>query len=83
MRHRQLTTAAARPSLQQAARTAGFRSVERVRVLVSGGRSVAEVTGVLHRYPQTVPVSMLTAIRLAAAGASLDIQSSDPGSARA
>jgi hypothetical protein len=81
MRHRQPTAAATRPSLQQAARRAGFRSVELVRVVVTGGRSEAEVTGVLHRYPQTVPVSMLTAARLAAAGASLRIQRSDAGGA--
>jgi len=60
-------------ALARAARAAGFRRVERVRILGTGTRARAEVTGVLHRYPQTVPVSMATATRLVAAGAPLEV----------
>lgn len=65
----------ARP-LRTAARGAGFRSVERVRVFAVAGRLGAEATGVLHRYPRTVPVSLATATRLAHAGARLSIDPS-------
>ncbi|MET0727587.1 MAG: hypothetical protein ABWZ76_04735 [Acidimicrobiales bacterium] len=71
MRHRQTATTLPRRSLQHPARDAGFRSVELVRVARGPGRTVAEVTGVLHRYPQTVRVSLATATRLVAAGAPL------------
>ncbi|HLT15317.1 MAG TPA: hypothetical protein VK007_01335 [Acidimicrobiales bacterium] len=68
MAHRSASVALAR-----AARSAGFRRVERVRIVRRDGRARAEVTGVLHRYPQTVPVSMATANRLVAAGAPLEV----------
>jgi hypothetical protein len=50
-----------------------FRRVELVRVTVAPGRVVAEVTGVLHRYPRTLRVSLATATELVAAGAPLRI----------
>lgn len=71
MHRRQPASTAAGASLQAAVRAAGFRSVQQVRVLTTGGRPVAEATGVLHRYPQTVRVSLATANRLARAGAPL------------
>ena len=57
------------PSLSVAAGAAGFQSVEVVRVVVDGTTAAATVTGVLHRYPRTVPVSLATARRLVTAGA--------------
>ena len=67
------TATASSPSLADVASTAGFRAVYSVRLVQRGGRTRAEATGVLHRYPQTVPVSLLTAGRLVAAGAPLDV----------
>lgn len=55
----------------------GLRRVEAVRVIVGGGRSVAEVTGVAHRYPQTFRVSLAAAARLAEAGVPLRVESRD------
>lgn len=52
---------------------AQFRRVELVRVTVAPGEVIAEVTGVLHRYPRTVRVSMATARELVAAGAPLRV----------
>jgi len=46
----------------------GFRRVEGVRVIVSGGRAVAEVTGITHRYPRTFRISLASAARLAGEG---------------
>jgi len=46
----------------------GFRRVEFVRVVVGEGRPYGEVSGVAHRYPRTVRVSVATAHRLAEAG---------------
>lgn len=74
MRRRTATLAGTSP-LPALARSLGFRSVELVRVTRRGGRITAEVTGVLHRCPQTVPVSLVTATRLAGAGAPLHIGS--------
>jgi len=70
-----------RPSPSQAAATAGLRRVERVRVLVSDGRAVADVTGVAHRYPYTFGVSLSTAARLADAGVPLLVER--PGESKA
>lgn len=60
-------------ALARAARAAGFSRIECVRIVRTGSASRAEVTGVLHRYPRTVPVSMATARRLVAAGAPMSI----------
>ena len=68
------TAAVSSPSLADVASTAGFKSVYSVRLVQRGGRTRAEATGILHRYPQTVPVSLLTAGRLVAAGAPLDVR---------
>jgi len=46
----------------------GFRRVEFVRVVVGEGRPYGEVSGVAHRYPRTIRVSVATANRLAEAG---------------
>jgi hypothetical protein len=46
----------------------GFRRVEEVRVIVTRGHAIAEVTGVTHRYPRTFRVSLASAARLANEG---------------
>jgi len=48
--------------------------VELVSIVTGGARPHASVTGVLHRYLQTVPVSLGTARRLAAAGAPVRVR---------
>ena len=52
----------------------GLRRVESVRVIVGGGRSTAEVTGIAHRYPQTFRVSLAAAAQLADAGVPLRVE---------
>lgn len=66
-------------SLAAVARALGFRSVELVTVTSGVGGTTAEVTGVLHRCPRTVPVSLAAATRLVGAGAPLQL---DGGSGR-
>lgn len=56
-----------------AAAALGFRRVERVRLIVGPTRTVAEATGVVHRYPRTVRIPLDAARRLVAAGAPLRI----------
>lgn len=63
-----------RPLLAAASRAAGFRHVDVVQLIVGGSALVAQATGVLHRYPQTVRISLATADRLVAAGAPVRIQ---------
>jgi hypothetical protein len=60
--------------LAAASRAAGFRHVDVVQLIVGGNALVAQATGVLHRYPQTVRISLATADRLVAAGAPVRIQ---------
>jgi len=55
----------------------GLRRVESVRVIVGGGRSVAEVTGIAHRYPQTFRVPLAAAVQLADAGVPLRVEHCD------
>jgi len=74
MRRRHARSAA--PLLSSAAHAHGFRTVEQVRVRTIDGRTTAEVTGILHRYPQTVPVSLATATDLVGAGAPLSVEHS-------
>jgi hypothetical protein len=62
-----------RPSLADVAASLGFRTVERVRVVVDTAGARAEATGIVHRYPRTVPISLAAATLLAAAGAPLRI----------
>jgi hypothetical protein len=50
-----------------------FRRVERVRLLVGDGPLRAEVCGIGHRFPTTVPVSVKLAIQLVEAGAPLTV----------
>lgn len=71
-------TSAAQPTLADAARAAGFRRIELVRLTVRGGRTTAQATGVVHRYPHTVAISLVTAQRLIAAGAPLRIDHHGP-----
>ena len=52
----------------------GLRRIEQVRVIIGRERTVAEVTGVAHRYPRTFRVSLTTAARLADAGVPLRIE---------
>ena len=55
--------------------TFGFRRVDRVHVRVDGaGAATADVTGILHRYPRTVPVPLRVAAELVLAGAPLDLE---------
>jgi hypothetical protein len=60
-------------SLSRVASSLGFRRIELVRILVRPTGATAVATGVVHRYPRTVPISMTDAGRLAAAGAPLRI----------
>lgn len=50
-----------------------FRRVERVRLIVDDGPLRAEVCGIGHRFPTTVPVSVKLAIQLVEAGAPLTV----------
>lgn len=51
-----------------ACRVAGFRRVERIEFVFSESGATAFATGVLHRYPRTMRVSLATANRLVVAG---------------
>jgi len=59
----------------------GFRRVERVRLVVGPTVTVAEATGVVHRYPRTVRIPIAAAGRLVAAGTPVHIEhaTSEPG----
>lgn len=57
----------------------GFHRVEEVRVIVGGGRAVAVVTGITHRYPHTCRVSLASAARLAREGVPLRMETSGRG----
>jgi hypothetical protein len=61
------------PPVSQLAAALGFRRIERVRVVVRAAGTTAEATGVVHRYPRTVQISLAAAARLIAAGAPLQI----------
>ena len=65
-------------SLASVAARCGFRRVHLVSVRSTGDRTLATVTGVLRRYPVTVPVSLATATRLAGAGAPLRVEHGGP-----
>ena len=52
----------------------GLRRLDHVRVIVGAGRPFAELTGVAHRHPRTVRVSLATANRLARAGVPLRLE---------
>jgi hypothetical protein len=56
-----------------ATRITGFRRVHGVHLRVVSGRVSARATGVLHRYPHTVPISLATARRLIASGVPLHV----------
>ena len=47
----------------------GFRRLDGIHLRIDGARTTAEVTGVAHRLPTTMRVSLRTANRLIAAGA--------------
>ena len=66
--HTTQPAATTRPSLGQVAHSIGFRHVQLVRVTVGPTRTTASATGVLHRYPLTVAISLATAGMLVAAG---------------
>jgi hypothetical protein len=66
-------SASTTPSLPDVAASLGFRNVELVRIVVDTDRTTASATGVVHRYPRTVPISLTAATSLAAAGARLRI----------
>lgn len=66
-------------SRTSAARLFGFRRVERVRIITSADRTIAEVTGVVHRYPRTIRVPLRTATRLVAAGLPVTVESLNDG----
>ncbi len=54
----------------------GFRRIEQVRVVVGGRGTVAEVTGITHRYPRTFRISLAAAARLANAGVPVRLERS-------
>jgi len=62
-----------RPSLADVAASLGFRTVERVQIVVRLNGTTAEATGIVHRYPRTVSISLTAATLLAAAGAPLKV----------
>lgn len=72
MRNR-LRTASGDRSLADVAASAGFRRIDHVRLILGRGPTVAEATGIVHRYPCTVPVSLATAGRLISAGAHMRV----------
>jgi hypothetical protein len=56
-------------------RTYGFRRVDRVHIAVDrAGHASADVTGILHRYPRTVPVPLSVANQLVLDGVPLDLE---------
>jgi hypothetical protein len=60
--------------------TYGFRRVDRVHIYVDrAGHASADVTGVLHRYPRTVPVPLRVANQLVLDGAPLDLEVAEDG----
>lgn len=61
------------PRLAGAAASAGFRTVDLVTLSTDGHHTVARASGVLHRYPRTVEISMSAAHTLVAAGAPLRV----------
>ena len=62
-----------RPSLATVAASFGFRRVDLVRIVVADDRTTASATGIVHRYPRTVSISVAAAEALAAAGARLRV----------
>jgi hypothetical protein len=50
-----------------------MRRLDGVRVTVADGHARAEVYGIGHRHPVTIPVSMALATRLVAQGAPVEI----------
>ncbi len=74
MNQRDHTGAGRPPSLAQVAGAVGFRRIELVRVNVGATRTTAQATGVAHRYPRTVAISLSTAGRLVAAGAPFQVR---------
>ena len=66
-------SASSTPSLPDVAASLGFRNVELVRIVVDADGASASATGIVHRYPRTVPISLTAATSLAAAGARLRI----------
>ena len=68
------TTAEAHVGRHRAPSGGGLRRVELVRVIVTPTRTTAEATGVLHRYPRTVAISLAAATRLVARGVPLRVE---------
>ena len=68
------TTHAPLPHTAGSTGALGLRRIEQVRVIVGPRRTVAEVTGIAHRYPRTFRVSLTTAAQLADAGVPLRIE---------
>ena len=55
-------------ALHRSVSALGFRRIEFVRLLVDEDGTTAEVTGITHRLPRTIRVSLHTAIALIDAG---------------
>jgi hypothetical protein len=55
-----------------------LRRVDGVRFVLGGDRLYAEVYGISHRRPATIPVSVSLAARLVAAGAPLSVRTERP-----
>jgi hypothetical protein len=62
------------PCQSDLAEALGFRSIESVVVTRGDRGTVADVIGVLHRYPRTVRVPLPVAARLVLAGAPVVVQ---------
>lgn len=60
----------------------GFRRIEFVRLIVDDECATAEVTGVAHRLPRTIPISLRTAHALIEAGVPSRIEARRPASDR-
>jgi hypothetical protein len=52
----------------------GLRRIDHVRVFIGSGRPTAQVFGVGHRFPRTLPVSLSVAARLGDAGVPVHIE---------
>jgi hypothetical protein len=60
----------------------GFRRLDGLHLRIDGTRTTAEVSGVAHRLPTTMRVSLRTANRLIAAGAPVHMSEPTTSSSR-
>lgn len=60
------------------AASVGLRRIEQVRLIVGPDGTVAEVTGIAHRYPRTIRIPLAAAARLCGAGVPFRVEHSSP-----